>query len=116
MVWRRVKGAETAWSIVREVVSSRKVGQRITQGKVRAELEKRLENYKKYGSLATVNAYFNYLAGAGYIRHRYHNDPWVIVEPLPPDLSSAKLVEMYKNRKIKRGYGLQDRYHKRKFL
>ena len=46
MVWRRVKGAETAWSIVREVVSSRKVGQRITQGKVRAELEKRLENYK----------------------------------------------------------------------
>lgn len=91
----------------------------VTQKTIRAILEERVENYRKYGSLTTVNAYFNFMAGAGYIRRSPQNRVWVVVKPVPSDLTASKLKVQYNNRSQRRGYSygsLQDRNSSRKLF
>ena len=66
MVFRRTKTSVTAWSVIREYMSKCSYGSLVTQKAIRAILEERAENYRKYGSVTTMNAYFNLMAGAGY--------------------------------------------------
>lgn len=111
MVWRRTKTSRTAWSIIREHMSKCSYGSLVRQYTVRELLEKNVENYRRYGAWTTVNAYFNYMAGAGYIRHSSKHGYWMVVKPIPSDLSSTTLVQQYKDRPQRRGYGygnLQD--------
>ena len=82
-------------------------------------MEERTENYRKYGSVTTMNAYFNLMAGAGYIRHSPRHGIWVVVKPVPSDLTASKLKIQYSNRSQRRGYAygsLQDRNSSRKLF
>ena len=119
MVFRRTKTSVTAWSVIREYMSKCSYGSLVTQKAIRAILEERAENYRKYGSVTTTNAYFNLMAGAGYIRHSPQHGIWVVVKPIPHDLTSSKLKVQYSNRSQRRGYAygsLQDRNSSRKLF
>lgn len=112
MVFRRTKTSVTAWSVIREYMAKCSYGSLVAQKAVRAILEEKVENYRKYGSLTTVNGYFNMLAGAEYIRHTPQYGVWVVIKPIPGDLTSSKLKKQYANRRYRKGYGyggLQDR-------
>nr|DAM23517.1 MAG TPA: hypothetical protein [Caudoviricetes sp.] len=119
MVYRRTKTSITAWSVIRNYFAKCSYGSLVMQKTIRAILESKVENYRKYGSIATVNSYFNFLAGAGYIRHTKQPGIWVVVKPVSKNLTSSKLKEEFANRKYKRGYaygGLQDRAYTRQLF
>ena len=119
MVFRRTKTSVTAWSVIREYMSKCSYGSLVTQKAIRAILEERAENYRKYGSLTTMNSYFNLMAGAGYIRHSPQYGVWVVVKPMSSDLTASKLKKEYENRPQRRGYAYgsaQDRNSSRKLF